>query len=201
MSVFANVSGAVLLGGRSSRMGEDKARLTVGGEVTLLRLSNLLHGLFEEVLLVGGSPCVEARGRRVADPPGETSSLRGLVAALEAATRERVFVVATDLPLLTPESVLGLVAWPRAQVVAPRTEAGSHPFCAIYERESVLVKARANWQAGKLSLRALLDELQTAYLEASDWQSLDPDGMALRNMNTPADRAEIEAWLARRAAL
>lgn len=201
MSVFANVSGVVLLGGRSSRMGQDKANLEVGGVPTVLRLSRLLHELFAEVLLVGGSPCVEARGRRVADPPGETSSLRGLVAALEAATSERVFVVATDLPLLTPESVLGLIAWPRGQVVAPRTEVGSHPLCAIYERESVLVKARANWQAGKLSLRALLDELQTSYLEANDWKQIDPDGVALRNMNTPADRAEIEIWLARRAAL
>lgn len=196
MSVFANLSGAVLLGGRSSRMGQDKASLEVGGTAALMRLSTLLHELFEDVLLVGGSPGAAVRGRRVADPPGEQSALRGLVAALAAATSEHVFVVATDLPLLTHESVLALIAWPRAQAVVPRTEVGTHPLCAICERASVLEKARANLQAGKLPLRNLLDELQTTYVDAEAWREIDPTGMALKNMNTPTDREEIEAWLA-----
>ena len=130
-----DVAGAVILGGRSTRMGRDKASLTVGGVAAATRIARVLAELFEDVLLVGGDPPSSAPGRRVPDPPGPACPLRGIVAALAAASAERVLVVATDLPLVTPALLLAMVAWPRAEVVVPRPGGVAQPLCALYERE------------------------------------------------------------------
>jgi len=111
---IATIAAALLVGGASSRMGRDKSRLEIGGVANATRLARLLGGLFEELLLVGGDPPDDAPGRCVPDPEGPVCALRGLVAALEAARAPRVLVVATDLPLLTADLVLALVAWPES---------------------------------------------------------------------------------------
>lgn len=187
----------MLVGGASSRMGADKARLPVGGVPGATRVSRLLTGLFVETLLVGGRPPDDAPGRRVSDGAGPVCALRGLVAALEATTKPRLLVAATDLPLLTPELVLALVAWPTAEAVAPKTERGPQPLCALYDVDAVLPVARRRFAAGELMLRGLLDAVETAYLAPSDLAEVDPTGRALVNLNTRQDLLAVEAQLAR----
>lgn len=182
---IANVSAALLLGGASSRMGADKARLAIEGEAAAVRIAQRLAALFEDVLLVGGEPPPEAPGRRVADPDGPRSALRGLVAALAAARGERVLVLATDLLGVTPDLLLALLAAPEAEVVAPRTAAGPEPLCALYRREPVLAEAQRRLAAGRLALHELLAALRMHWLEGDDLAAVDPDGMALANVNTP----------------
>lgn len=192
-----DVAGAVLLGGSSTRMGRDKASLTVGGVATATRVARLLTELFEDVLLVGGDPPADAPGRRVPDPPGPPCPLRGIVAALGAAEAERVLIVATDLPLVTPALLLGILAWPRAEVVVPRPGGVAQPLCALYRREVAKRAASARLQTDRLAAKGLLAELQASYLEDADLAELDPDGVALANLNRPEDLAHAETLIAR----
>jgi molybdopterin-guanine dinucleotide biosynthesis protein A len=193
---IATISAAVLTGGASSRMGSDKAFAKIGGVAAAVRIAHLLGDLFEEVLLVGGEPPPEARGRRVADPEGPTCALRGLTSALDAAAGERVLVVATDLPLVTPDLMLALVAWPEADAVVPRTGDGYHPLCALYRRDAVLPVARSRLAAGELRLRDLLAALDTSYLDGRELERVDPEGIALTDVNTPDDLSRAESLLA-----
>jgi molybdopterin-guanine dinucleotide biosynthesis protein A len=186
--LIANVAGAVLVGGASSRMGSDKSQRAFRGEAAATRTSRLLASLFEDVMLVGGEAPADAVGRRIADIPGPRSALRGIVTALEASSAECVLVVATDLPLLTATLLLALVAWPAADVVLPRGAAGIEPLCALWSRERVTVAARAQLVAGRLALRELIAQLDARYLEGADLDTVDPDSTALANANTP------EAW-------
>jgi molybdopterin-guanine dinucleotide biosynthesis protein A len=190
---LANVSAALLLGGVSNRMGADKARVEIGGEAAAVRLAARLSALFEEVLLVGGEPPRETPGRRVADPDAPRSALRGLVAALEAATKDRVLVVATDLLGVTPDLLLALVAAPEADVVAPRTPSGPEPLCALYRREPALGEARRRLAGGRLALHELLAALSVHWLEGGDLSAVDPDGAALANVNTPEELVAFRA--------
>ena len=193
---LASVSGAIVLGGASSRMGRDKARLELAGTPLATRLALLLGRLFEEVLLVGGDPPPGAPGRRVADMPGPRCALRGLVTALSRASGEHVLVLATDLPLVTPDLVLALTAWPGHDAVVPRLDGRPHPLCAIYRREPVLEVARTRLEAGELRLGELLEALDTGYLEGADLGAVDPEGIALSNVNTERDWARVETWFA-----
>ena len=192
-SRLANVSAALLLGGSSTRMGSDKAQLTVAGEPAATRLAKLLAGLFEDVLLVGGDPPPTAPGRHVADLDGPPCALRGVASALAAAREERVLVVATDLMALTPELLLGMTAFPEADAVVPRAGGYAQPLCALYRRAPALAAARACLAREALALGALLDCLTVCWLEGDDLAALDPDGLALANVNTPNDYARLVA--------
>jgi molybdopterin-guanine dinucleotide biosynthesis protein A len=188
---WANVSGAVLLGGQSSRMERDKAHLELGGEPFATRIARLLDSLFTEVLLVGGTPPDSAPGRRVPDREGPVCALRGLVTALECASSERVVVLSTDVPLMSPDLVLALAAWPEHDAVVPRHAGQRHPLCAIYRREPVLKVARDLLGAGALRLAGVLEGVETRYLEGPDLLLADPDGRALTNVNTPEEFAAL----------
>ena len=196
--LLGNVTGAVLVGGASTRMGSDKAQRPFAGVASATRTSHLLAAHFEDVLLVGGDPPADATGRRVADGDGPRCALRGLVAALGAARGERVLVVATDLPLLTPALLLALVAWPAADVVSPRNAAGHlEPLCAIWTREPALAAAREQLAAGRLALHALIARLGARALEGDDLRAVDPGGVALSNANTPDQWSHLESLASR----
>jgi molybdopterin-guanine dinucleotide biosynthesis protein A len=186
---FRNVAGAVLTGGASERMGTDKARLAIAGVASATRVARCLASLCEDVVLVGGDPPADAPGRRAPDAQGPRCALRGLVSALEAVTAERALVVATDLPFVTPDLLLALVAWPEADAVVPRSADGSHPLCALYQREPALAVARRHLAEQRLALSALLDAIDTRYFGGDDLLAVDPRGVALTNLNTPEDVA------------
>lgn len=199
---LASVAGAVLAGGASERMGRDKAHLSVGGVAAATRVASALGRVSEELVIVGGDPPPEAPGRRVPDVEGPRCALRGVAGALSACAAERVLVVATDLPLLGPELLLALVAWPEADAVVACPPEGPQPLCAVYRREAALTAARRRLAAGRLALRGLLDDLDTQRLEGADLAAVAPGvdgdgGHALLNVNTPHDLARAEAWLAR----
>jgi molybdopterin-guanine dinucleotide biosynthesis protein A len=188
---LAEVAGAVLLGGASARMGRDKAALELGGASFAARIARLLASLCEDVLLVGGEPPPDASGRRVADLDGPRCALRGVASALAATRAERVLVIATDLPLVTADLLLALIAHPQADVVLPRGPRGAEPLCALWRREPALAAATASLAAGRLAVRGLFDALEVAWLEGADLARVDPDGAALLNANEPADLERV----------
>ncbi len=188
---FADVTGAVLLGGESSRMGQDKAHLDAGGVAAATRLAGLLEGFCAEVLLVGGTPPPDAPGRVVADPEGPPSALRGLLGALSAARTEKVLVLATDYLAVTPELLLGLLAFPEAAAVVPRNKEHRHPLCAVYRREPARAAAASAFAEGNFTLGSFLDALESNWVEGAHLSRLDASGTALANVNTPEELAAL----------
>jgi molybdopterin-guanine dinucleotide biosynthesis protein A len=191
-SLLGNVTGALLLGGESTRMGRDKAHLEWKGEAWSTRTANLLASLFTQTVLVGGKPNAAAPGRRVSDPDGPQCALRGFVGALDAASSSRVLVVATDLPLLCADLLLALCAWPENEAVVPKDDHGDHPLCAIYQRERCLEVARANLESGDLSMRDLLAKVDCSRVTFDDLGLSDLGDAPLRNINTPEELAILE---------
>ncbi|MCH2172121.1 molybdenum cofactor guanylyltransferase [Myxococcota bacterium] len=194
-SRIANVSGAVLTGGASSRMGQDKARMMVGGVPSATRVVRVLESVVSEVLVVGGDPPDVASARFVPDGEGPDSSLRGLTSALAAATAPRLLVVATDMPLITADLLLLLIAHPEAEAVVPCVDDRPQPLCALYDRAAALECATARLSAGDLALRSVLDGLETRFVTQSDLAKVDPRGLALTNVNTPDALQHVEEWL------
>jgi len=193
---LAIISAALLTGGSGTRLGRDKSHVPLAGVPAATRLASRLARVFEDVLLVGGEPPDDTPGRRVPDPPGPACALRGVLGALEAARGERVLVLATDLPLVSDALLLALVAWPEADAVVPRVREGRHALCALLSRERVRPIAKRRLGAGELALHGLFGEVDTAWLEGEDLARLDPEGLALTNMNTPEELARVERQLA-----
>lgn len=173
-------------------MGRDKAGLPLAGVANATRLAKRLGRLFEDVLIVGGEPPEDTPGRRVADVDGPQCALRGVVSALAAAETSRVLLLATDLPLVSVDLLLGLVAWPEFDAVVARDAHGPQPLCGVYRREVALDAARARLGAKTLALAGWLESVDLCVLPDDVMASLDPEGVALANLNTPKDLPEIE---------
>jgi molybdopterin-guanine dinucleotide biosynthesis protein A len=94
---------------------------------------------------------------------------------------------------------MALLAWPEADAVVPRTDTKVHPLCALYRRQPVRSLARRRLADGKLALMGLLEEVRVSYLEGSDLRAVDPDGLALFNVNTPDEFEQLRKRLRDRA--
>lgn len=189
-------SGAVLAGGRSTRMGTDKALLQLpGGESLLAHGVNALRTAGASEVLV--SLRVDQRygilgAREVHDPAADSGPLAGIVSVLAAAKESLVFVLAVDLAAVTPAFLLGLVkqATPGCGVI-PEDVEGLQPLAAIYP---VMAAARAQRALAerRLSLRAFATELEREGL----MRRVALDAVAateLRNCNTPEQWAQWRA--------
>lgn len=189
-------SGAILVGGRGERLGgRAKALLPVGpsGEPLVVGVARAIAAVASPVFLCGGDPgLVSFLGlRHLPDTVPGRGPLGGLLSALAASPHERCLVVACDMPFLSVPLLAHLAsvaAERRVDAVVPRTARGLHPLHAVYSRGIVsLVSARLD--AGRLSLRDLLDDIATLAVDEPELRRYDPLLVSLENVNTPEDLA------------
>ena len=183
------MTGLLLAGGGSTRMGTDKALLEVEGEPLGARVLRALREACETVLVASGD------GRRlgalgapqVADALPEAGPLAGIVAGLEAASTALVAVVAVDMPFASA-AVLTLLAerWNGEDAVVPVTDQGPEPLHAVYATSAAPTLRRLLDQ-GVLSIRRALEAIDTVFVEEPDWRAADPSGRFAFNVNRPED--------------
>ncbi len=161
-SRIGNVAAAIALGDWSRPAGEDKAKFGKSDHERSSRNLRLLGRLFDETLIVGGPLEIKGPGRHVADREGPSCALRDIVAALEAASKDRVIMVAAELALFEADWLLALTAWPEADAVVLVDDEGEVPLIAIYRREVCLGIARRRLDSNELSLGEFLAELDAA---------------------------------------
>lgn len=183
--------GVVLAGGRSRRMGRDKALLDLDGEPLLAhaarRLARALgEGRGEVVVAAGGHGKAATRGlTAVADGPG-AGPAAGILGAAAARPGRDLVVLACDLPQV-PRALLARLAADRAgDLLVPRHAGGIEPLCARWG-VAALGALAARVAGGELALHAIAadPELDVRYLEGERLGG-DPREIFL-NLNTPAD--------------
>jgi molybdopterin-guanine dinucleotide biosynthesis protein A len=132
------VYGAVLIGGRSERMGQPKHLLEFGGRTLLERAVAALRLHVERVVLVGAGeiPAAHSNLPRVTDAPHLRGPLAGMLGALASQSNAAWVFAACDLPRIDPGAVAWLIAQRRPTTIAvlPRSAAGCvEPLLALYE--------------------------------------------------------------------
>lgn len=170
-------TGAVLTGGASTRMGQDKATLVVDGVSMGARVVAALRDAgATDVLAVGGQGIEGVR--LVADGEG-VGPLAGIRGALRAAESDVIVVLACDMPDVSPVGiaavVAGLASDPAALVAVPMVDGRPEPLHAAWRRE-----AMASFPPGESAVHAVLAALQVVEVHG-----LDPAW--LRNVNEPGD--------------
>lgn len=184
------VSGAVLAGGRGTRLGQDKALVEVGGEPLLARVVGRLAQVCAEVLVVGrtAGPPLPAPAKFVLDLIPGQAALGGLYTALSAAACPLVIVVACDMPFVDPtllRFLLGLMG-DGVDAVVPLVRGEPQPLHAVYSRACAEVAA-AQIMMGDLKMARLLDRLRVRYVAEAELRAVDPELRSFFNINTPAD--------------
>src|SRR2546421_225216 len=130
------VEGFILVGGLSSRMGTDKAALTLGGRSFVERIQAALASLTKETSLVGASVRDDAwpQLHTVPDVHVKWGALGGLHAALAACRAEWAAVVACDLPFINGELFVRLASLRENfyAVVSTQSDGRWQPLCALF---------------------------------------------------------------------
>ncbi|MET0280671.1 MAG: NTP transferase domain-containing protein [Steroidobacteraceae bacterium] len=189
----APLYGLVLAGGRSTRMGRDKAAIEFGGRTQLERAYGLLEHLtarsFVSVRPDQATDPLRKRFAQIIDLPGVEGPAAGIRAAQLEHPEAAWLIVACDLPLLDAATLQHLIARRDPSRVATAYRS-SHdglpePLCAIYEPAAAQLLA-AFLANGRNCPRKFLIE--------SDTQLLDqPATRALDNVNTPTELAAASA--------
>jgi molybdopterin-guanine dinucleotide biosynthesis protein A len=181
------VTGIVLAGGRSERMGVAKALLRLNGETFLERAVALLGGMCKEIIIAASptQPLPQIAGcRMVTDEKPGLGPLGGLVTALAASDDEWHLAVACDLPLARPE-VLRLLAESAQDVdaIVPRTGGRLQTLLAAYSR-TCLEPGREVLARGERAVAAMLDRVKMRVLEEEVLREADPALVSFVNVNT-----------------
>ncbi len=186
------LTGLLLAGGGSRRMGRDKTAsdFLIGGEPLAARGARALGEVCDEVLVASGDGTRMAwlGLPQVADALPDSGPLGGLVAGLEAASHPHVAVVAADMPFASPallRLLASLVGGHDAAV--PVSPDGIEPLHAVYSR-SALGSFEEALREGRLALRVALEGLDLRVVTEAEWRPVDPVGRFAENVNRPDDR-------------
>ncbi len=192
------VTGAVLAGGRSSRLGRDKALIEVGGETLLARAVRILSGVCGEVLVIGPPErrAVVPGVRVVVDERPGVGPLGGIATALRAMRGDRLLAIATDMPLLNPDLLRYLLALaPEHDVTIPRVEGRTQQLHAVYAR-SCLPAIDEQLARDDFKIDRFFAQVRVRIVEEDEVRRFDPDLRSFRNINTEDDWRMVQKMLA-----
>jgi molybdenum cofactor guanylyltransferase len=178
-----STAGFVLTGGRSSRMGRDKALLPIDGSVLVERTAEVVRAAAGSVTLIGAPGRYAHLGLPVLpDLVPDGGPLCGLHTALKITRADWNLVVACDMPGLTVAFLGDLLAAAQqlgCACLAPQTDSELHPLCAVYHRRSADAVEFAI-QRKSFKMHDLLKSLG-----AVSWPVA--DASLLENVNTPLE--------------
>jgi molybdopterin-guanine dinucleotide biosynthesis protein A len=173
---------AVLAGGKSSRMGADKAEVVIEGESMLDRVVRVAASVGDAVVVgrVGSG-----RSDTIDDlRPGRLGPLAGLESALVHGAGRDVLLVAVDQPFLRAETLTRLAEL-GGDAVLPVDDGWEQVTCAVY-RQAFLPAVRAALDAETdLSILTILDRARTTKVGPEEWRSWGEDGRSWFSVDTP----------------
>jgi len=192
-------SAIVLAGGRSSRMGADKAALSVGGVTMLGRVVAELGSAFDEVVVVGGTAVADPASelsqpfvRMVRDSGAFEGPVKALRLGLVTVRAEVAFACGCDLPFVNPALAAALCAMAeRRDGAIPMAHGRLQVLHAAY-RKSCLPPLDAMIGRGDRRLQDLAPRLHARIVSEAEVLPYDPDLLSFFNVNTPADFARAE---------
>jgi molybdopterin-guanine dinucleotide biosynthesis protein A len=198
ISGVKRLSAFVLAGGKSTRMGQDKAFLAWGQETLLSNAMKLAESVAASVYIVGDAAKFGSYASVVEDVYRDCGPLGGIHAALSRTSSELNLMLAVDLPLLKQTFLEYLVAQAEetdAMVTVPRAGNTLQPLCAVYRREFAAVAERA-LREGKNKIGALFAAVRTRVIEEDELHRVGFSAAMFRNLNTPADLEEARGeWV------
>ncbi len=187
-----DLSAFILAGGKSTRMGTDKALIDYQGQTLLACALDLARSVTADVRIVGGREKFAAFAPVVEDIFRDCGPLGGIHAALLASHAELNIMLAVDMPFISPEFLRYLMAQARAtggaEVIVPRTGGRSQPLCAIYRRQFAAAAERA-LRAGQNKIDRLFNMVPARVIDENELQAAGFSAALFRNLNTPAELA------------
>ncbi len=195
MAAKTSVSVAILAGGRSRRMGQDKTALLLHGKPLLQHVVDAVASLKLPIQIITNAPDNHAYlGLPMHTDvfPG-SGSIGGLYTALHYVTTDYMLCLACDAPYLQPVLLRYLIALRHDyDAIVPVVRARRHPLVAVYSKRCLPV-IHEHIERGELRITTMLDDLHTRFVEENDVRRYDPVLKSFFNANTPEEFARLAA--------
>ena len=183
------MTGAVLAGGRSRRMGTNKALLRIDGATIIERVVRTLTKAFDDVIIIANDPAPYSfPGVRIyPDIHIGAGSLGGLYTALVKSRSDHTFVTACDMPFLDIDCINRLLSIPMGgfDALVPFIGGRAHPMHGLYSRRCTEA-IEAMIKGENLRINSLLENIPVKMLTEADFIGL-PISTSVENVNTEED--------------
>lgn len=192
------LSVVILAGGRSERIGSDKACLCLNGQTLLQRAVDNLSMLSDDIICVARSEQeIRVKGATVIfDLPGAIGVLAALRAGLERSRYGWSLVVACDMPFISLPLVRYLQTLVEGyDIVVPNQEVGLEPLHALYHKRVLptLVKVIVD---GRKRVVSFYENVRVRKVNETELRQYDPQLRSFYNINTSADLDQACRWVA-----
>ena len=189
----ANITGLVLAGGQSRRMGFNKADAEMHGESMLIRMIDKLQKITPSILISSGTisyPNILLP--QIPDEYPQCGPLGGIYSVLKASNTSLNLVVSCDIPLVSIallEHIVAKAKESKAFITLPVDHDGQlQMMCAVYHKD-VLPILQQQLDANQFKMKSLLDLVPTKYVEISREHLLYCQ-YAFMNVNSPTNLEE-----------
>jgi len=179
-----------MAGGKSRRMGQDKAWVELEGRPIVARVIDVLREVADEVFIVANDPRFAALGLRVVpDRFPEGGALGGIATGVGAAVHDRVLIAACDMPFLRADLWRVLIAQSEgADAVVPKVGGEYETLHALYTKACLGPMERA-LASGRMRVISFFPEVRVREVAEADLRAVDPELRSLTNVNTPEELA------------
>jgi molybdopterin-guanine dinucleotide biosynthesis protein A len=184
-------------GGKSTRMGEDKALKLFLGRPLIQRVVERLALIADEILVTTNrlNDYAFLGLRLVPDLVPHCGAIGGLYTGIASASHPIVAVAACDMPFASAsllEMAIRLLIREAVDVVVPHSNDGLEPMHAVYRRETCLPVIRSAVDLNQLKAIDWFPLVGVRELSGEEIAVADPSGLAFWNINTPEDFARAE---------
>ena len=188
------VTGVILAGGKSRRMGANKALMQLGEDSLIGHVIRRMRPIVDELLLITNNPEEYTHLDLLMheDTVPNTGALGGIYTGLTHASHDVVICAACDSPFLEPKlltyllSVLGEYDAVMPYTVRNKAQIILQTLCAAYSKKCLPIIA-SMLQESELRVHALEERAHIKCISPEVWQAYDPEGMSFFNINTPED--------------
>jgi molybdopterin-guanine dinucleotide biosynthesis protein A len=188
--MIADCTGLILAGGDSRRMGRDKTAIEFAGQTLLSRAIDLMQAVFPHLLVSVRRPRADIAAAQVIDELPNAGPLVGVCAGLARSQTPWVFVMAVDMPFLSPEIILELALRREGyEAVVPVAGAVPQPLAAYYAATALPVIRALLAEPGAPGPRHALARLNTVYVPETRLRGADPARHGFIDLDTPEDMA------------
>jgi molybdopterin-guanine dinucleotide biosynthesis protein A len=189
-----NITGVILSGGKSIRMGENKAFIEIEGTPIIQRIHGLFQRLFEEIIIVTDQKDLFSKldVKIYSDLIPNRGALGGLYTGLSLSRFHYVFCVACDMPFLKEALIRFLMKGIEAyDVIVPKTRDGLQPLHAIYSK-GCLEPIKKIIDENKYRIFDFYPLVRVKVIEEKEFSFLDPRNESFINVNTPEELDTIK---------
>ena len=189
MEKKTNISGIILSGGKSIRMGENKAFIEIEGVPIIKRIQTLFERLFQEIIIVTNQKeLFSALDVKIyGDLIPNWGALAGLYTGLFFSSFPYSFCVACDMPYLNKSLIEYLInKIDDSDVIVPKTQDGLQPLHAIYSK-NCLEPIRITIEQGKYKIIDFYPMVKIKTIGEHEFRSFDPMMESFVNVNTPEE--------------